>query len=101
MTATDFFCVDTVTLRRLHVLFFIELDTRHVHLTGITTNPTGAWTIQRNSGDRYQALKDYEPEDAISASATRSHERPCGRYSATTSSTIVLRLPLSGSGSSP
>jgi putative transposase len=44
--ACDFFSVDTVLLRRYSVLFFIELDRRRVHLAGITTNPTGAWTTQ-------------------------------------------------------
>jgi putative transposase len=46
IVACDFFCVDTVMLRRYYVLFFIELDCRRVHLAGITTNPTGAWTTQ-------------------------------------------------------
>ena len=44
--ATDFACVDSATLQRFHVLFFIEIGTRRVHLGGITNNPTGPWTTQ-------------------------------------------------------
>jgi hypothetical protein len=31
----------------LYVLFFIELDTRQVHLAGVTANPDGAWVAQQ------------------------------------------------------
>jgi putative transposase len=45
--ACDFFTVETVSLRRFYVLFFIELESRRVHLAGCTTNPTGAWVTQQ------------------------------------------------------
>jgi putative transposase len=47
MVACDFFTVETITLCRYYVLFFIELGTRRVHLAGCTTNPTGAWVTQQ------------------------------------------------------
>jgi putative transposase len=47
MIACDFFTVETVTLRRIYVLFFIELGSRRVHLAGAARNPGGAWVTQQ------------------------------------------------------
>jgi putative transposase len=47
MLACDFFTVETLSLRRFYVLFFIELGSRRVHLAGCTTNPSGAWVTQQ------------------------------------------------------
>jgi putative transposase len=47
MLACDFFTIDTVFLKRIYVLFFIEIASRRVHLAGLTTNPHGAWVIQQ------------------------------------------------------
>jgi putative transposase len=48
MLACDFFHVDSaVTLQRIYVFFVIEVQTRHVHIFGTTTNPDRPWTTQQ------------------------------------------------------
>jgi putative transposase len=54
--------VDTVLLRRLYVLVFIEHGTRRMHFGGVAANPTGKWTVQQahnlalSLGERFEDI---------------------------------------------
>lgn len=58
--ACDFFTVETVWLKTLYVLFFIEIGTRRVHLTAATTNPDTAWVAQQARNLSFSS-EDREP----------------------------------------
>ena len=47
LLACDFFSIETIFLKTVYVLVFIELGTRRVHLAGITANPDGLWVAQQ------------------------------------------------------
>ena len=72
MLAVDFFTVETISLRRIYVLFFIELEARRVHVAGCTANPTGAWSPSRRVSSRGPSRSSRVGSASWSATATAS-----------------------------
>ena len=92
--ATDFFSTEVWTLGGLvtfYVLFFIKLNTREVHIAGITAHPNEAWMMQiaRNlTMDEWGILK---PRQYL------IHDRDtkfCASFQQLLDSAGVKRLPL-------
>jgi putative transposase len=128
--ACDFFHVGTISLRRLYVLFFIDLERRRVFLAGVTAHPVAAWVTQhaRNLAItledqgravrflvRDRAAKFVSPFDEVMRSPgpsglpcerlgrTRSPRGPCGQpgpSASTGCSSGVSDIPIGYCGSS-
>lgn len=61
--AADFVHIDTALGLRLYALVFLEHGTRRLHVAGVTTRPTQAWTVQQarnlaaDLGTRMESLR--------------------------------------------
>jgi transposase InsO family protein len=57
MLVCDFLTVETLTMKTLYVLVWIELGTRKVYLGGATSNPDSAWVTQQ-ARNLFMALQE-------------------------------------------
>ena len=71
--ACDFLHAGTVVLRRVHVLFAMQIRTRTGSLPGVTAHPTGAWTARQARNPLLDLAA--RPESARHHDGRRPHRR--------------------------
>jgi putative transposase len=62
MLACDFFTLESVFLKTIYVLFFIDLGTRRVYLSGCTRHPDSAWVTQQARQLTWQLQEQESPK---------------------------------------
>jgi putative transposase len=68
MLACDFSpWTPAVTLQRLYCLFVMEVNSRYVHIVGMTAHPDGLWTVQQLRN----LLRDLDARRTVSVSGPR------------------------------
>ncbi len=65
LLACDFFTVETVRLKVVYVLFFIELASRRVFVVGSTKHPTSAWVTQQARNLAWEIEEGFQPRFLI------------------------------------